>query len=548
MIQGRLFGAAIALSAMFSLTAQAKEFPAVAGEYIVKLKSSPDTMSVQTLSRALNATVKRTVSKAGRVILVERPLIETRASVIQTLAHNAMVEYAEPNYIYRATAGAQNLPADPELGKLWGMINSGQQVTGDSGTFTGKPGIDIDAQKAWMIETGSREVVVAIIDTGVNWNNPELLPNIYTNEAELNGQPNVDDDNNGCVDDIHGCDIVGKDGDPSDVYGHGTHVSGTIGAAANDGTGIVGVAWNVRILPVRFLGDDGGGNLADAVTAIDYATAMKANMMNNSWGGGGFSQALMDAIVRAKDAGILFLAAAGNSGNDNDASPEYPASYEVDNIVSVAAIDPTGMLADFSNFGKNTVHIAAPGVNVLSYTMRGLESWSGTSMACPHVTGVAALLLSQDMTQSYTTIKERLLKSARPLAGTRGRVSTGLLNAYYALTNTTAPQDPDDPFFWQKDSQTVSTDHPYVQNAKQEWTFTVPGAKRIAIYFSKFDTEATYDKVTFTNPAGVVVGTLSGKLGEAYSPVIEGDTVIMSFSSDDSVNSYGFDMGGVAFQ
>jgi subtilisin family serine protease len=548
MIQGRLFGAAIALSAMFSLTAQAKEFPAVAGEYIVKLKASPDTMSVQTLSRALNATVKRTVSKVGRVILVERPLIETRSSAIQTLAHNAMVEYAEPNYIYRASAGAQALPADPELGKLWGMINSGQQVTGDSGTFTGKPGIDIDAQKAWMLETGSREVVVAIIDTGVNWSNPELLPNIYTNEAELNGQPNVDDDNNGCVDDVHGCDIVGKDGDPMDVFGHGTHVSGTIGAAANDGTGIVGVAWNVRILPVRFLGDDGGGNLADAVAAVDYATAMKANMMNNSWGGGGFSQALMDAIVRAKDAGILFLAAAGNSGNDNDASPEYPASYEVDNIVSVAAIDPTGMLADFSNFGKNTVHIAAPGVNVLSYTMRGLESWSGTSMACPHVTGVAALLLSQDMTQSYTTIKERLLKSARPLAGTRGRVSTGMLNAYYALTNTVAPQDPDDPFFWQKDAQTVSTDHPYLQNAKQEWTFTVPGAKRIAVYFPKFDTEAGYDKVTFTNSAGVVVGTLSGKLGEVYGPVVEGDTVIMSFSADDSVNSYGFDMGGVAFQ
>jgi len=548
MIQGRLNGAVIALCALLSVSANAKDFPSVPGEYIVKLKSSADTMSINTLARSLNATVKETVNAKAGVILVQRPLIETRSSAVQTLSQSAMVEYAEPNFIYRVNAGAQALPTDPDLNRLWGMINSGQQVTGDSGTFTGKVGVDIDAQKAWMMETGNRNVVVAVIDTGVNWSNPELVPNIYTNQAELNGLPNVDDDNNGCIDDVHGCDFVGKDGNPMDVFGHGTHVSGTIGANANDGAGIVGVAWNVTILPVRFLGDDGGGTLADAIKSIDYAVAMKANMMNNSWGGGGFSQALMDAIIRAKDAGILFLAAAGNSSNDNDASPEYPASYQVDNVISVAAIDPTGMVADFSNFGKNSVHIAAPGVNIVSYTMRGLESWSGTSMACPHVAGVAALLLSQDMTQSYATIKSRLLNSARPLAGTRGRVSTGLVNAYYALTNSAAPQDPDDPFFWQKGSETASTAHPYIQNTKQDWTFTVPGAQRVAVYFPKFDTEASYDKVTFKNAAGVVVGTLSGKLGEVYGPVVEGDTVTMSFSSDDTVNSYGFDMSGIAFQ
>lgn len=554
MIQGRLYGVAIALLALFVMNAQAKDFPAVPGEYIVKLKDSAQRefsaspMGVLNLSRALNATVKETVSKKGGVLLVQRSIIEAQSSVINTLANNPLVEYAEPNFIYRTNGGVANLPNDPELGRLWGMINSGQQVSGDSGTFTGKAGIDIDARKAWLMETGNRNVIVAVIDTGVNWNNPELLPNIYRNEAELNGQANVDDDNNGCVDDFHGCDFVGKDGNPMDVFGHGTHVAGTIGATGNDGVGIVGVAWNVTILPIRFLGDDGGGNLADAIKSIDYAVAMKANIMNNSWGGGGFSQALMDSIVRAKDAGVLFLAAAGNSGNDNDASPEYPASYQVDNVISVAALDPTGMVADFSNFGKTSVHLAAPGVNVTSYTMRGLESWSGTSMACPHVAGVAALLLSQDMNQSYSVIRERLLASARPLAGTRGRVSTGLVNAHYALTNTTAPQDPDDPFYWQKNAESVSTPHPYVQNTKQDWTFTVPGATKIAVYFSRFDTEAGYDKVTFKNAAGVVIGTLSGKLGEVYGPVVEGDTVIMSFSADDTVNAYGFDMGGIAFQ
>ncbi len=553
MIQGRLFGAvaamAVGLTLFFSGLAQAKDFPAVPGEYIVKLKNNSVVLStgLVSLSTSLKAKVKEVVSAKGGVILVQRPVIELKSSVLASLSNNPMVEYAEPNFIYRASGASPDLPIDPGLSSLWGLVNSGQQVSGDGGTFTGKTGVDINARQAWMLETGSRDVVVAVIDTGVNWQNPELLPNIFTNQTELNGLPNVDDDNNGCVDDIHGCDFSGKDGDPMDVFGHGTHVSGTIGAIS-DGNGIVGVAWNVTILPIRFLGDDGGGSLADAIKSIDYAVMMKANLMNNSWGGGGFSQALMDSIVRAKDAGILFLAAAGNSGNDNDASPEYPASYPVDNIISVAALDPTGAIADFSNIGKNSVHLAAPGVNVTSYTMRGLESWSGTSMACPHVAGVAALLLSQDQTQSYATIKNRLLASARPLAGTRGRVSSGMVNAYYALTNTTASQDPDDPYYWQKNSESISTVHPYVQNTKQDWTITIPGASKIAVYFSKFETEAGYDKVTFKNAAGVVVGTMSGKLGETYGPVVEGNTLTMSFSSDDTVNSYGFDLSGVAFQ
>ncbi len=308
---------ALALSALFTFAAHAKDFPAVPGEYIVKLRNTADPAAFSTSATNL-------VSKSGRIVLVKKPTIETSVSVLNSLKANPAVEYAEPNYIYRVNGGSANLPTDPKLGELWGLINSGQQVSGDSGVFTGKQGIDIDAQKAWMIETGSSDVIVAVIDTGVNWSNPELAPNIYTNAAEANGSAGVDDDNNGCVDDVHGCDFVGKDGNPMDVFGHGTHVSGTIGANANDNMGIVGVAWNVRLLPIRFLGDDGSGTLADAIKSIDYAVAMKVNIMNNSWGGGGFSQALMDSIVRAKDAGILFVAAAGNNGNDNDANPEYP--------------------------------------------------------------------------------------------------------------------------------------------------------------------------------------------------------------------------------
>ena len=548
MHHGRVMGVICTLLAVFTSIASATNFPAVPGEYVVKLKNTTAIMSTSALAQTLGGQIKESINKKEGLILVQRSIVETRQSALDTLNHNPLVEYAEPNFIYRAVGGSTELPNDTHLSKLWGMINTGQLADGDSGNITGRPGIDIDAAKAWQIETGSKEIVVAVIDTGVNYNNPDLAANIFINEVELNGQPNVDDDNNGCVDDVKGCDFVGKDSDPMDVYGHGTHCSGTIGAVGNNNEGVVGVAWNVRILPVRFLGDDGGGKLSDALKSVDYATAMKVNIMSNSWGGGGFSQALLEAIQRAKDANILFVAAAGNSSNDNDARPEYPAGYQVDNVISVAALGPDGSVADFSNYGKTSVHIAAPGVNVYSYTMRGLESWSGTSMACPHVSGAAALLWSQDMNQSYATIKQRLLTSARPLPSLRGRVATGMLNAYYALTNQIAPADPNDPFNWQKVTENASTPHPYANKFSQTWTFSVPGAKQVAVYFSKFETEGGYDKVTFATPDGRVFGTLSGNLGEAMSPVVEGDTVVVTFTSDDSVNKYGFDIGGIAYK
>lgn len=549
MNHGRIFGvASILFGLLCTVAAEAKDFPAVAGEYVVKLKSATAVMATFNLESALNAKIKQTLNKQEGLILVQRPMVETRDNAISLLASSPFVEYAEPNYIYKIVGGASQLPTDAKLGNLWGMINTGAIYEGDQGSIKGQVGVDIDAQRAWSIETGSKEVIVAVIDTGVNYNNPELKSNIYVNQAELNGKPGVDDDGNGYVDDIYGYDFAGKDADPMDVYGHGTHVSGTIGADANSGD-IVGVAWNVRILPVRFLGDDGSGTLADAVLSIDYATKMKATIMSNSWGGGGFSQTLKDAITRARDAGILFVAAAGNNANDNDSSPEYPASYQVENVISVAAVDPAGRVADFSNFGRTSVHIAAPGVNVLSYTMRGLEAWSGTSMATPHVSGVAALLYSQDMKQTYATVKSRLLASAKPLSSLRGRVATaGVVNAYLALTNQVAPPDQNDPYNWQKDAQTVSTAHPYANKSSQEFTFKVPGAKKVAVYFSRFETEGGYDKVVVKDGAGNIVTTMSGRLGEVFTPAVDGDTMTLTFTADDSVNAYGFDVGGVAYQ
>lgn len=551
MIQGRVQRALIALFAIFSLTAQGKgtkDVRSVPGEFVIKLRPATMFMTANGLERSLNAKVKKTISAEQRLVLVQRPVIENKEASLKVLAANPLIEIAEPNFIYTVNGAATQMPSEAQIAQLWGLKNVGQTVDGDGGKFAAKPGIDIDAERAWRIETGSQEVVVAVIDTGVNYNLPIFNGNIYVNKAEADGQPGVDDDGNGCVDDIHGCDFAANDGDPMDVYGHGTHVSGTIGANGANGQDIVGVAWNVTILPVRFLDDQGGGTLDNAILSIDYATKMKANLISASWGGGGFSQLLMDSITRARDAGILFVAAAGNDGNNNDASPTYPASYQVDNIVAVAALDPTGMLADFSNIGKASVHIAAPGVDILSYTMKGRESWSGTSMATPHVTGVAALLLSQDLTQSYTTIKNRLLSSTRPLGSLRNRVSTGMLNAYLALTDGVAPQDPDDPFNWMKMEQVISSPHPYKEKSSQEWLIEVPGAKRISVYFTSFDTEPGYDKVVFLDDNGKVLATMSGHLGEVYGPAIDADHVRVRFTSDESMNYQGFDIGGVAYE
>ncbi len=546
MNHGCVFKAFLICLTFAGLSSQATTFPSVPGQYIVKLKNSAMLMNSKLV---LGGTIERVVSNKNQLVLVQKSIIENADSAVATLAANPAVEYAEPNYIYRVSAGSTTLPVDPEFVNLWGLQNTGQTTRGDSGTIQGKAGMDIEAAKAWQVETGSKDIIVAVIDTGVDYNNPDLKDNIYTNMQELNGQPGVDDDGNGYVDDIHGYDFAKTDADPMDVFGHGSHCSGTIGASANNNTGIVGVAWNVTILPIRFLGDDGGGTLEAAIKSIEYATAMKANIMSNSWGGGGFSQALMDVIVQAKDAGILFIAAAGNNGSNNDSNPSYPASYNVDNVMSVAAMNPNGTLANFSNYGKTSVHVAAPGVNIVSHTMQGVKSWSGTSMATPHVSGIAALVMAHDRNMTYLDVKNRILQTARPMLALKGRISTGgLASAYNALTNTLPPLDQEDPANWKQDTQAISTAHPYDNSLKQDWVLSVPGATRIAIHFSRFETSGRYDVVEFRNSNGEVVGTLSGNKGEVYSPVISGDTVTITFATDERGNGYGFDIDKISYQ
>ena len=320
-------------------------------------------------------------------------------------------------------------PNDTDFAKLWGLsANSG-----------------INAPAAWDVATGSRDVVVAVIDTGADYTHRDLANNMWVNNNEI-ASNGIDDDGNGYIDDVYGIDTANGDSDPMDDNGHGTHVSGTIGAVGNNSLGVVGINWETRIMPLKFLTASGSGALSGAITAIDYAASMKRRgvpirVVNASWGGGGYSQALYNAIARLKDLDIIFVAAAGNEANDNDANPAYPASYDLSNVVSVAAIDPNHNLASFSNYGAATVDIAAPGTGILSTAPgNSYRELSGTSMATPHVVGALALLLSHEPNLSADAAIARLLASGTQLSTLQGVVaSSRMLNAAQLLNNTTTP-------------------------------------------------------------------------------------------------------------
>lgn len=324
------------------------------------------------------------------------------------------------------------LPDDTSFSQLWGMHNTGQ--TG------GTADADIDAVEAWDLTTGSREVLVGVIDTGVDRTHPDLVANMWRNPNEIAGN-GVDDDRNGFVDDVNGWDFFADDNDPMDENNHGTHCSGTIGGVGNNVTGVTGVCWQVSIVGIRFLGPS-GGTTSDAIDSINYSRTLGVDLTSNSWGGGGFSALLQTAIVNAGQADQLFVVAAGNDGANMDLSLQYPAGYSAENIVSVASSTDRDARSSFSNYGRTSVDIAAPGSSILS-TVRGggYLTYSGTSMATPHVAGAAALLKSLAPTISATQIKAELLTTVDPLpAFATTTVSGGRLNVERLVTGAAGPR------------------------------------------------------------------------------------------------------------
>jgi subtilisin family serine protease len=348
-------------------------------------------------------------------------------SALRTYGRSADVLYAEPNYVVEAFG----TPNDPSFSSLWAMHNTGQ--TG------GTPGADIGAVSAWNTTTGSHSVVVAVIDTGVDYTHPDLAANIFTNALDCNTD-GVDNDGDGYVDDCHGIDTVNGDSDPMDDNDHGTHVAGTIGAVGNNAAGVAGVSWSVTILPCKFLDASGSGSTAGAIACLDYVAAVKDHGVNvvatnNSWGGGLYSQALKDAIQAHQQRGILFVAAAGNSGYDNDSLQTYPCTYDLSNILCVAATDASDGRAYFSNYGSTTVHLGAPGVGILSTTRGGTyKTFDGTSMATPHVTGTVALLYAQAPGRDWRQVKNLVMAGGQTLTALGNTVSRKRLSAVGALT------------------------------------------------------------------------------------------------------------------
>lgn len=335
------------------------------------------------------------------------------------------VEFAELD-AYWHVDGVE-APNDARYGEQWGLENTGQSFNGGRG---GVPGVDIGAREAWVFQQGSEDVVVAVIDSGVDYNHQDLAANMWVNENEIPGN-GIDDDNNGVIDDVHGFNAIENSGDPDDDLGHGTHVAGIIGAVGDNGEGVAGVNWRTRIMALKFLDPIGGGSTTDAIECINYIIKMKERgvnirVVNCSWGGTEPSRALEEAIKRAADSGVLFVCASGNDGLDTDSVPHFPSSYDTDGVIAVAALAPNDALAGFSNWGRTSVDIAAPGVDILSTLPEGRYGYaSGTSMASPFVAGVAALVAAEDPSTPVKSLRSRVLDGSFSVSDFASRLATG---------------------------------------------------------------------------------------------------------------------------
>lgn len=404
----------------------------VPGEVLVRFKAG---LSQQSVDKALNAVKARKIKAFKSVNNLHHVVLADGVSVqkaIKEYKKHAELLYVEPNFILEALA----LPNDARFTEQWGLNNTGQTA--------GTVDADIDNVEAWDYTVGDRNTVVAVIDTGIDYSHEDLSDNMYHNPLDCNAD-GVDDDLNGYVDDCYGIDTANNDSDPMDDNSHGSHVAGTIGATGNNNIGVSGVSWQTSLLACKFLDATGSGSTSGAIECLDYLAILKdqgVNIVasNNSWGGGLYSQAMADAIDAQQQRGILFITSAGNIKVSNDIYQALPCSYYLSNIICVAATDHNDNLASFSSTGSRTVHLSAPGVDTLSTIPdNGYALKSGSSMAAPHVTGVAALLAAQDSNRDWRTIKNLIIASGDNKENLASTISSRRLNAYGALncTNST---------------------------------------------------------------------------------------------------------------
>lgn len=531
----------LAVGSVYTTSLHAENVRYIPGELIVKFKAGKSKSFFQSKSiNSLGLAPKREIKLSyGTLNVLKLSNEKSFGSVLEALKTNPDIEFAEPNYIYSTqvmpvvhTYKSKPLapspfyqsnvlpPDDPGFVNLWGLNNTGSNEPQGK---VGVEGADINALKAWDITKGDHKVRIAVIDTGVDYNHQDLAGN---------------------VDGKSGYNFVNNTDNAMDDNGHGTHCAGTIGALHGNKTGVAGVMSDVTIIPIKFLDAGGSGSLDGAVRAIDYATQLNVDIMSNSWGGGGRSQALYEAINHAAEKGILFTAAAGNSSSNNDMTPSYPASYDSPNIIAVAALTAQNDLAYFSSYGRTSVHIAAPGHNILS-TIFGnrYEIMSGTSMATPHVSGVLGLLIAKEGRLSLDVVRERVVKTGVPVTALKGKVQTGArIDAYNLLTDTRPTHSGPSDSAWQTvvlDDQ-VESEHPYRSNINAAHTIKIPGAKYIRLKFEKFEMETGYDYVRLADLAGNTIEKVSGVGSNYVTEYAEGDSMVLNFVTDRSINKWGF--------
>jgi subtilisin family serine protease len=451
--------------------------------------------------------------------------IQVVNSFVELISHK--IKHIEPNYIYSQFESIPNSGED-HYNRQWGLKT-------------------IKAEEAWEIEKGSKEVIVAVVDSGVDIYHEDLKDNIWINEAEKSGEPGVDDDNNGFIDDIYGHDFAYKDGIPEDGTGHGTHCAGVIGASHSNNLGIKGVNKNVRIMPLKFLSARGKGSLVNGAKAIKYAVDNGAHIISNSWGADAYSDILKEMITYAEERGVILVAAAGNYSTSNFF---YPASYENKNVVSVAATDINDKMAEFSNFGVPHVDLSAPGVDIFStFKDNSYKSLNGTSMATPFVAGAFALLISNKMKQNEAyqmdELIEQVLKTTDHVPSLENSVITaGRLNIYNMLNNIrpTRPGFPKEEL-WTRVDQKIESPHPYPSDSTLEYPVKVPeGSKFMRFHFKSFYLENRVDKVEIIvkDRKLTYTGLMGHNIMTNFITVYDTDEVVIKLISDKSITFNGF--------